>query len=43
MRYVAPAARIGALISVLTLGLLVGLAVFARRRRKELNLEATGK
>jgi hypothetical protein len=37
MRYVAPAARIGALISVLTLGLLVGLAVFARRRRKELN------
>jgi hypothetical protein len=43
MRYVAPAARIGAIISVLTLALLAGLAFYTRRGRKELNLEATGK
>ncbi len=33
MRYTAPAARNGALISVLTLGLIAGLAVYARRKR----------
>ncbi len=33
MRYTAPAARTGAIISVLTLGLIAGLAVYARRKR----------
>ena len=33
MRYVAPAARTGALISALTLLLIAGLAIYARRRK----------
>jgi uncharacterized membrane protein YfhO len=34
MHYTAPAARTGALISALTLALLVGLAIYARRGAK---------
>ncbi|HVG31162.1 MAG TPA: YfhO family protein, partial [Pyrinomonadaceae bacterium] len=42
MRYRAPAARAGAIISALTVALLTGLSVWSRRRASRLGREAVG-
>jgi hypothetical protein len=40
MRYTAPGARNGALISVFTILLITGLAVYAKRKRSESRMNA---